>query len=146
MWHTEVPAQAMIRFAFEHCPRWSGERGRYDPCPAGWRVPDGGESGIWVKARGSISIYTNPFDHVNKGVNLSGYMGSDEVIWYPATGYFGKANGLFYGVGEHAAYPSVTPGSTYGALCMVIDSDRDDMYLLYVQDLGGGDPVRCCKE
>ena len=30
----------------------------YDPCPAGWRVPDGGDNGIWSTAAGSSS-YVN---------------------------------------------------------------------------------------
>ena len=78
---------------------------------------------------------------------MSGYLGSDSVIWYPATGYYGKANGVFYGVGEHASYHSVTPGDSYGTLCFVIDDDTDrSMYMLYVTDFGGANPVRCCKE
>ena len=127
---------------------WAAQKTIYDPCPAGWRVPDAGESGIWAKANGSHRIYTNPFDQVNKGVNLAGYVTSDKTkpVWFPATGYYGKANGVFYGVGDHASYLSVTPGTTFGHLCFVIDSDEDDLYLLYVQDDGGADPVRCCKE
>ena len=127
---------------------WATQKTIYDPCPAGWRVPDAGENGIWAKANGGYRIYTNPFDQTNRGVNLAGYVTSDKTkpVWFPATGYYGAANGVFYGVGEHGTYLSVTPGSTFGHLCFVIDSDEDDLYLLYVQDDGGADPVRCCKE
>ena len=30
--------------------RWQAEKTIYDPCPAGYRVPDGGENGVWAKA------------------------------------------------------------------------------------------------
>ena len=126
---------------------WASQKTMYDPCPAGWRVPDGGEQGVWYKAVGRTQITPNPFNTTTKGVNMTGYLGSDSVIWYPATGYYGKANGVFYGVGEHASYHSVTPGDTYGTLCFVIDDDLDrGMYMLYVTDFGGANPVRCCKE
>ena len=29
--------------------RWQAEKTIYDPCPAGYRVPDGGENGVWAK-------------------------------------------------------------------------------------------------
>ena len=31
--------------------RWQAEKTIYDPCPAGYRVPDGGENGVWAKVR-----------------------------------------------------------------------------------------------
>ena len=45
-----------------HNDRWpdSGSpKSIYDPCPAGWRVPDGGENGIWAKAHGSSTNYNS---------------------------------------------------------------------------------------
>lgn len=30
--------------------RWQSEKTIYDPCPKGWRVPDGGSNGVWVTA------------------------------------------------------------------------------------------------
>ena len=125
---------------------WASTKTIYDPCPAGWRIPEAGENGVWVKAAGRNQIKPNPFDSVNKGVNLSGYMGADACIWYPATGYFGKADGNFYGVGTNASYHSVSLGSTYGTLCFVINQSSSDLYLLYVTDFGGAEPARCIKE
>ena len=117
----------------------------YDPCPAGWRVPEAGENGVWVKAAGKNSFSTNPFDKENKGVDLSGLMGSDDCIWYPATGYYAKANCVFYGVGANATYQSCSLAS-YGYQCMVLDGNDSDMYLLYLSDFGGANPVRCIKD
>ena len=67
--------------------RWtesSSSKSIYDPCPAGWRVPDGGIKGVWSKAMGSSSYY-GTYDSINKGMNFSGKFGS-AVIWYPASG------------------------------------------------------------
>ena len=52
----------------------------YDPCPSGWRVPDGGENSVWSKALGSSSpnIY-----YSSGGMNVSGKFGSASTIWYP---------------------------------------------------------------
>ena len=65
--------------------RWTnGVKTVYDPCPVGWRVPDGGDNGIWDKAaRGD---YT--YDITNQGADLSGIFSSDSVVWYPAGWYW----------------------------------------------------------
>lgn len=47
--------------------RWQSEKTIYDPCPVGWRVPDGGGSGVWSKALGSSSSYTGTYDSTNDG-------------------------------------------------------------------------------
>ena len=124
---------------------WATDKTIYDPCPAGWKMPEAGENGVWCKAAGGIRINADLFDDVNKGVNLSGYVGSDKTIWYPATGYYGKANGVFYGVGKNASYHSCTLDS-YGYLCFVINSTDTYLYLLNLSDFGGAEPVRCIKE
>ena len=67
--------------------RWSAEKGLYDPCPAGWRVPDGGENGVWARANGGASSFVGEFDNTNKGIDFSGIFGSSSVIWYPAAGF-----------------------------------------------------------
>ena len=68
--------------------RWTtseSNKSIYDPCPAGWRVPDGGDNGVWSKALGPS--YTEPsYDITNKGINFSGKFGSASTIWYPASG------------------------------------------------------------
>jgi hypothetical protein len=62
--------------------RWNSSKGTYDPCPAGWRVPNGGDSGLWAKAGIPKS---NEGDAINKGVWVSrAYCGAD--TWYPAPG------------------------------------------------------------
>lgn len=52
----------------------------YDPCPAGWRVPDGGPDGIWTCA----GFNDVTFDDNCKGMSFN--ISSPSVTWYPASG------------------------------------------------------------
>jgi uncharacterized protein (TIGR02145 family) len=94
---------------------WKSSKTIYDPCPAGWRVPDGGENGVWSKACGSSdSISDYPYDSTDKGMNFSGKFGSASIIWYPASGYRSGGNyGVLLAVAEYGEYWSVTPSSKY---------------------------------
>ena len=85
----------------------------YDPCPAGWRVPDGGDNGIWSKALRSSSPFPDAslYDILNKGMNFSGKFGSASPIWYPASGYRHAENG---GLGSIGSYGDYCSASTYG--------------------------------
>lgn len=60
--------------------RWRSAKTIYDPCPVGWRVPDGGEHGVWAKA----SRQTSKFDIDEENV-FTGVFG-DDYIYYPYTG------------------------------------------------------------
>ena len=83
----------------------------YDPCPAGWRVPDGGANGVWSKAKGSSSSFSNSYNSTNKGMNFSGKLGSASTIWYPASGCSGSYGGGQYNVGNYGYYWSASPNS-----------------------------------
>lgn len=61
--------------------RWQSEKTIYDPCPAGWRIPDGGPEGVFAKALGSTESRHNP-----NTLNFSGILGDDSVIYYPVLG------------------------------------------------------------
>ena len=84
----------------------------YDPCPAGWRVPDGGSNGVWSKAKGSSSESSHTYNGTNEGMNFSGKFGSASTIWYPASGYR-YYDGSFDGVGSSGNYWSASPGDNY---------------------------------
>ena len=63
--------------------RWTeSSKSIYDPCPSGWRVPNGGDNGIWSKALGSSSYFTQSslYDSTNEGMNFSGKFGSASTI------------------------------------------------------------------
>lgn len=119
----------------------------YDPCPAGWRVPDGGGNGIWSKAHGSSSGFTQSslYDSINEGMNFSDKFGSDQTIWYPASGCRESSDGCLYNVGYRGGYWSASPNSS------------GEAYFLYFCNNGcvglsnggcraGGRSVRCLQE
>ena len=63
----------------------------YDPCPVGWRVPDGGDDGVWSVAAGGDNSFECNSDSVNNGVDFSGILGDDQSIWYPYSGYISQS-------------------------------------------------------
>ena len=92
--------------------RWTTsdkEKSIYDPCPVGWRVPDGGDDGVWSKALGSSSHYEGTYNSTNKGMNFSGKFGNASTIWYPASGHRQYDGGSLYNAG--GSYWSASPSS-----------------------------------
>ena len=83
---------------------WQSKKTTYDPCPAGWRVPDGGNNGIWKSA----GFADTTFDSTNRGISFS--ISSPETTWYPASGYLNYGSGVLH-CGNNAYYWSVTPNS-----------------------------------
>ena len=83
---------------------WQSKKTAYDPCPAGWRVPDGGNNGIWKSA----GFANTSFDSTNRGISFS--ISSPETTWYPASGYLNYGSGVLH-CGNNAYYWSVTPNS-----------------------------------
>lgn len=80
---------------------WYAEKTAYDPCPAGWRIPDGGEKGIWARALMKTESFTDSSLQADKGINLANILGEDDVIYYPLPGYRYSTNQLGYtGQGE----------------------------------------------
>ena len=118
----------------------------YDPCPAGWRVPDGGENGIWSKA----GFYATTFDSTNKGISFS--ISSPSTTWYPASGFLGNYVGDFKDVGSYGYYWSASPNNNTWPF-----SPDSTAYFLYFSESGYvgpsnsfnracGLPVRCLQE
>ena len=95
----------------------------YDPCPAGWRVPDGGSNGIWSKA----GFADTPYDNTNKGFSFS--ISSPSTTWYPASGYRSYNQGSLSNVGYDGYYWSASP-------------DRSFAYYLYFDNDGYVNPAK----
>ena len=117
----------------------------YDPCPAGWRVPDGGHNGIWSKALGLSSSFEYAFDDIHKGMIFSDLFVSASTIWYPASGLRKCNDGILRKLGSYGDYWSASP------------RPNDLLYELGFNDKGyinpssyyyraGGLSVRCLKE
>ena len=117
----------------------------YDPCPSGWRVPDGGSNGVWSKACGSTSdIEGYPYDSANEGMNFSGKFGSASTIWYPASGCRYDDDGSLGNVGSSGRYWSASPLNNYAY-------NLGFSYLGYVNPSNSsfrafGRSVRCLQE
>ena len=120
----------------------------YDPCPAGWRVPDGGYNGVWSKALGWASDFYNEslYNSTNEGMNFSGKFGSDQTIWYPASGNRNYRAGSLRNVGDRGSNWSASP-----------ENDSYFAYGLYFKSNGRVNPspsfthadgrsVRCLQE
>lgn len=73
--------------------RWNSEKTIYDPCPAGWRVPD---RVLWLTANSNnqyVAQVTIKPDTENKGLNIEGFVGTGETVWYPFAGLRYRSNG-----------------------------------------------------
>ncbi len=114
----------------------------YDPCPSGWRVPDGGSEGVWAKALGLS--YTEPsYDSTKEGMNFSGKFGNDPTIWYPASGFRDGGDDRLRSVGNKGYYWSADPGASH-AFCMYFNSSY--FYELFSEYFATAMSVRCVKE
>ena len=115
----------------------------YDPCPSGWRVPDGGSNGVWSKAVGSSSYINDyPYDSTNKGMNFSGKFGSTSTIWYPASGSRSHYDGSLYNVGGY--YWSASPNRD-GADYLYFRTYDGDVFLSDIGYHADGQSVRCLQ-
>ncbi len=129
--------------------RWQSEKTIYDPCPVGYRVPDGGDNGIWSTAFG-ILYFEAPYDNINKGFDF-GYsstqkylINNEETCWYPASGMLGL-NGLLSNVGVYGSSWSCTP-SDLNTMCHLYISENDEIYSVIRSSPATAYSVRCLKE
>ena len=125
--------------------RWTASdkaKSIYDPCPSGWRVPDGGSTGVWVKAIGSSSYFRYAYDSIDEGMNFSGKFGSDQPIWYPASGSRHGFDGSLVSVGRDGYFWSASPSYAY-YLSFSYDGFVDP---LYSNNRAHGLSVRCLQE
>lgn len=127
--------------------RWTtseSSKSIYDPCPAGWRVPDGDSNGVWSKALGSSSTFHYTYDSTNKGMDFVVKLGSDNIIWYPASGYRNYSDDSLCYVGNYGYYWSAShKGNSVYRLAF------DDFSGVDPSDYGGRAPgmsVRCLRE
>ena len=113
----------------------------YDPCPSGWRVPDGGSSGVWKKAGFDDTTY----DRKNEGMSFS--ISSPSKTWYPASGFRSEFGGGLRGVGNYGDYWYASPGSSSdSAHYLAFNSDGDVNPSYYFYSRANGYSVRCIRE
>ena len=117
---------------------WQSSKTIYDPCPSGWRVPDGGEDGVWSKAGFAKTTY----DRTNKGISFS--ISSPSTTWYPASGYRRYYDGGLSSVGNIGFCWSVAP-SGFSAYSLYFN-DNGDVGPAYGNYRAYGYAVRCLQE
>ena len=127
--------------------RWTtseSPKSLYDPCPAGWRVPDGGYEGFWVKAAAGHDGFYVASDESLKGTNLSGWFGEDETIWYPKAGLLDHATAEVVTVGLYGAFWAAGVSSIVSH-CLFIEYD-DIIEPVSTIGRAYGCNVRCVQE
>ena len=129
--------------------RWQSSKTIYDPCPAGWRVPDGGSSGVWSKAFGTSSYWelSSNWYSTSKGMDFyrtDKKLGPSGPIWYPASGYRDSSDGALNYVGDYGTYWSVSLYDKY-AYGLYFNGDGIVNPVVYYYR-AGGKAVRCLQE
>ena len=130
---------------------WDSEKTVYDPCPVGYRVPDGENEGVWTTAEGGSYKYYEYFlansDGSNCGINFSNILGDDSVIWYPMSG-FRDYEGYLRTVGISGYYWSCSSHliDSYQAYSLHTNIGAGDVFPCEFNSKPYGFPVRCLKE
>ena len=119
--------------------RWQSSKTIYDPCPAGWRVPDGGSNGVWNEA----GFDDQSYDSSDEGM-LFGSGISSPATWYPASGFRSYDDGSLSGVGYCGYFWSVTPYGNYA--CNLYFYSNGYVRPTDDDDRAGGQSVRCLQE
>jgi hypothetical protein len=124
------------------------DKSKYDPCPLGWRVPDGGTNGVWNKAWDG-ELLDICFDNANKGFLFN--ITSPSTTWYPVTGHRYSYSGALVDCDKYTSYWSASVSEEY----------VHQAYTLYIELLNymtgrvrtksssvglSANPVRCIKE
>ena len=118
----------------------------YDPCPPGWRVPDGGTSGLWAKSSGQTNTITQAHDSKNKGQLFTNIF-ADGDVWYPFGGFIEASNGARSGQAGYGYYWSCTPKSTGYSYSFFISSGTSNKSYTAIQyRQAGALSVRCVKD
>ena len=133
--------------------RWTGsdhDKSIYDPCPAGWRVPDGGANGVWSKALyNNSSEFDVTADKINMGINFGGpgtnRFGSASTIWYPAAGQR-STSGALQLVATYGRYWAADQGSEGAGLLSLNLNTGTVNPVATINNIAGGNSVRCCKD
>lgn len=146
---------------------WQSAKTKYDPCPPGWRVPDGGDEGIWAKiglpkngAYGHIDTNGDNqvdtpvlFPYPEEDARLAGmtipaeYCGAD--VWYPTAGGIRPYDATFTNVGIAGYYWSVASyfegNQALGFNFWYYDNNGAYVYHSARLSKSMAASVRCCK-
>ena len=120
---------------------WQSEKTMYDPCPPGWKVPDGGPNGFFKIAGFDDTM----FDKTNYGIYFN--CSSSVESWFPAAGQ--GDGGIPWGTGTNGLYAGnrYNGGFTYRMSFRLTENEiTGDVAAHGVGGRGVGHSVRCVKE
>ncbi|MBE6193522.1 MAG: DUF1566 domain-containing protein [Rikenellaceae bacterium] len=123
----------------DYARRWNDSvKTMHDPCPVGYRVPDGGETGFWATAHTGST-----WDSTNKGRNWS--LPDGTTAWYPATGYRDLSIGSLRLVGYYGDYWSASPYPSDPSYSYLLSFGEGDSNITTANSIqrGFGYSVRC---
>ncbi len=133
--------------------RWESTKTIYDPCPVGYRVPDGDIKGLWSIAFGigEDSFNVEYYDSENRGYNfgsINGGLTKDTNCWYPLVACLNSDNAaLSYRGNGSGTYWSCTPSSTnYNEAAMFAFYAGDTVSPVASRVRADALSVRCQKE
>ena len=116
------------------------EKSLYDPCPYGYRIPDGGEGGFWVTAN-----VTTVVDRSNYGVYWS--LADDEyTAWYPWVGCRNYYDGILKTVAQSGGYWSASIRTGVTNFAYFFECKVDGSYPNSQNSYSNGFAVRCVRE
>ena len=120
---------------------WDSEKTIYDPCPQGYRVPDGAENGVWAKAGfADASCETG-----NVGLM---FQNNGQSVWYPASVIRNDQDGSLYYEGAVSYYWACSHDVRYSiefAHCLSF-TRFGILYPISSYQKTYGCSVRCLKE
>ena len=127
-----------------HDSSWCSVKTVYDPCPVGWRVPDGGEDGVWKKA----GFVSTQYDAEHKGFMFDSGETSPSA-WYPLVG--SMPSGIITLIFQIGLYWSCsvshdTDGYDTDGYCLYFNVGFDTVIPSHTQEKYYGLAVRCQKE
>ena len=135
---------------------WSGEYGEdyvrrwqdnkkslYDPCPVGYRVPEGGANGFWATAYETSSDIS--WDPANNGRHWT-LADGETTAWYPAVGYRNNYTGALEEVGYYGYCWSASPYPNSSGSAYNLYFKHSGVYPANRGDHASGYSVRCVKE
>lgn len=137
--------------------RWKSSKTIFDPCPPGYRVPDGGGfNGVWAIAFGKRENSSfedeGGFDSANKGFNFGSsgkgsakLSNSASTCWYPAAGGR-RYDGSMAVVGKYGYYWTSSISNDYGNGINFHFNNKGDIFLNSALDCAYALAVRCMKE
>ena len=117
--------------------RWQAEKTIYDPCPAGWRVPDGGEESVWKKAVGDKGFGTEGYNYANKF--------GDEDILYPNKGYLHGVHEYIY-FWTLQLHPRKNENLSVNVMTFAGEPSWSDGYISDYRSRADINHIRCQKE